>query len=236
MYADNSTSAGMDNSPIYSVDASNNVICNGTISSTGDSVTFDSATNCADLGTAGIQIQVGDLIMFSNTLGNVIQTVTAVSGQTLTFATGDPFNLNGRTDPQGTIQQIQNSGCTSSSTTAACYPPTTATRIWMISYYLDNITDPNHVRLVRRVNFNDGQPIGETLENMQFTYNFVDGTTNPANQTTVPSGFSENQIRSVNVFLGARSNYSDMQQSRYIRSNLQTQVSLRSMAYRSRYN
>ena len=236
LYADNSTSAGMDNSPIYSVDASNNVICNGTISSTGDSVKFDSATGCADLGTAGIQIQVGDLIMFSNTLGNVIQTVTAVSGQTLTFATGDPFNLNGRTDPQGTIKQIQNTGCTSSSTTAACYPPTTATRIWMISYYLDNITDPSHVRLVRRVNFNDGQPIGETLENMQFTYNFVDGSTNPANQTTVPSGFSESEIRAVNVFLGARSNYSDMQQSRYIRSNLQTQVSLRSMAYRSRYN
>ncbi len=32
------------------------------------------------------------------------------------------------------------------------FPPTTATRIWMVTYYLDNVTDPLHVRLIRRVN------------------------------------------------------------------------------------
>jgi hypothetical protein len=214
------------------------VICNGSINAAGSSVTFDSA--CANLGLAGIQIQPGDLIMFSNTIGNAIQTVTSVSGQTLKFAAGDPYNLNGRADSQGTIKQIQNSTCNSASppvcTPLGTYPPTTATRVWMISYYLDNVTDPQHVRLVRRVNFNAGQPVGETLENLQFTYNFVDGSTNPSNQSTVPAGFSENQIRSVNVFLGARSNYSDSMQNRYIRSNLTTQVSLRSMAFRNRYN
>jgi prepilin-type N-terminal cleavage/methylation domain-containing protein len=236
LYADNSLA--LDNKPIYSVDAKGNTVCGGSISSTGVSVTFDS--KCVNLSTAGIQVQPGDLIMFSNALGNAIQTVTSVSGQTLSFAGGDAFNLNGRTDPQGTILQLQNSVCNTASppvcTPTGTYPPTSATRIWMISYYLDNVADPQHVRLIRRVNFYPGQPVGETLENMQFTYNFVDNATNPSNQPTVPTGFSENQIRSVNVFLGARSNYRDSFQNRYIRSNLVTQVSLRSMAYRSRYN
>ena len=232
MYADNTL--GLSKSPFYSVDANGNPVCtNSTITAAGDSATFDST--CVNISTAGVQVNVGDLIMFSNTIGNAIQTVTAVNGQTVTFAAGDPFNLNGRTDPQGTIKEIQNcSGtpCVPNGT----YPPTTATRIWMISYYLDNVADPQDVRLVRRVNFNTGQPVGETLEDMKFTYNFIDGVTNPSNQTTVPANFSENQIRSVDVFLGARSNYSEMLQGRYIRSNLETQVSLRSMAYRDRYN
>jgi type II secretory pathway pseudopilin PulG len=209
----------------------------GSITASGNSVTFD--PTCQPLtGTNGVTINAGDLIMFSNAKGNAIQTVTSVTPPTVNFASGDAFNLNGRTASQGTIKQLQNTN--SSGVPNGTYPPTTATRIWMISYYLDNITDPAHVRLVRRVNF-DPTPlaqlaVGETLENMQFTYNYVDGVTNPSNQVGVPSGYSENQIRSVNVFLGARSNYFDQQRQRYTRVNLQTQVSLRSMAYRNRYN
>jgi len=230
LYADNALA--LDNDPI------NSTACPaGSISASGNAVTFDATCQSLNPST-GVTINAGDLIMFSNAKGNAIQTVTSVSGQTINFAAGDAFNLNGRTDPQGTIKQLQNTN--TSGAPNGTYPPTTATRIWMITYYLDNITDPAHVRLVRRVNF-DPTPlaqlaVGETLENMQFTYNYVDGVTNPSNQVGVPSGYSENQIRSVNVFLGARSNYFDQQRQRYTRVNLQTQVSLRSMAYRNRYN
>ena len=226
LYADNALA--LDNDQI------NSAACPlGSISVSGDSVTFDPKVTCQPLtGVNGVTINPGDLVMFSNAKGNALQTVTSVSGQTVKFAVGDAFNLNQRTDLQGTIKQIQNADGT--------FPPTTATRIWMISYYLDNITDPLHIRLVRRVNF-DPTPlaqlaVGETLENMQFSYNFVDGVTNPSNQVGIPVGFTENQIRSVNVFLGARSNYFDPLRKRYTRVNLQTQVSLRSMAYRNRYN
>jgi len=111
----------------------------------------------------------------------------------------------------------------------------TATRIWMISYYLDNVTDPTHVRLVRRVNFNPGQPIGETLENLQFTYNFSDGLA--VNQETVPVGYSENQIRAVNVILAARSAnpVASGGRMKYLRNNFQTQISIRSLSYFDRY-
>jgi len=47
----------------------------------------------------------------------------------------------------------------------------------MITYYLDATTDPRHPTLMRAVNFNTPQPVAETLENLQFSYNFADGTT-----------------------------------------------------------
>jgi hypothetical protein len=201
--------------------------CNGSISASGDSMTVDPA--CTNIGLPGSAIQPGDLIMFSNTQGNTLQTVTQVSGQTVSFAAKDAFNLNQRTDPQGTIRQLQappNSGN---------YPPTTATRVRMITYYLDNVTDPQRPRLVRQVNFNPPQPVAEVLEQFQLSYDFVDGVTNPTNQKTVPAGLSANQTRMVNLLLAARSDIPDSQTRQFIRSNLTTQVSLRSMAFVDRY-
>jgi hypothetical protein len=119
------------------------------------------------------------------------------------------------------------------------YPPTTATRIWMISYYLDIATDPQHYRLVRQVNFNPAQPVAEVIEGLQFTYNFVDANVPPtiyANSTTVPAGLSENYIRSVNLFLGARANVPSGSNSTYLRDNMKTQISVRSLAYYNKYN
>ena len=86
-----------------------------------------------------------------------------------------------------------------------------------------------------------GRTVAETLENLQFTYNFADGTTPaPVNQFTVPTvpapgGDNENQIRSVNVYLGARSTTTAATTGKYVRTNLATQVALRSMAYFNTY-
>jgi prepilin-type N-terminal cleavage/methylation domain-containing protein len=229
LYADNT--AGLEKQPVNKPATPGppaSPACNGTLVITGTAlkVTFDAA--CVDLTQAGVPVQGGDLIMFSNSLGSTLMTVTSVNGQTLNFVAGDAFNLNGRGDTSGTIQQMQSAGV---------FPPTLATRVWMISYYLDNLSSPPFIRLIRRVNFNTPTPVGETLENMQFTYNFVDGVNNPSNQPNVPNGNSEAQIRSVNVFLGARSSYQLTQgnKSSFARNNLMTQVSLRSMAYHDKY-
>ena len=65
----------------------------------------------------------------------------------------------------------------------------------------------------------------------------MDGATNPANQPTVPTANSASQIRTVNVWLGARSSYQVHKGNKtlYSRNNLMTQISLRSMAYVNKY-
>lgn len=237
LYADNVASA---TSGVVGIDsqAINGAACpGGSISATGNSLTFDpNCFNVTNLATRGVQLNTGDLIMFSNTNGNALQTITSISGQTLTFSSGDAFNLNGTNAKAGTIEQIQNYALDANSNKVfnlGTYPPTFATRVWMITYYLDNVTDPVHVRLIRRVNFNPGQPVGETLENLQFTFNFNDGIM--TNQVAVPNGYSESQIRSVNVHLGTRSTNKLGQNNKYARENFQTQISLRSMAYVNQY-
>jgi prepilin-type N-terminal cleavage/methylation domain-containing protein len=226
LYADNTVA--LNSTPI------NGAACpNGAIDPAGASVTFDSA--CVTLGSAGIPINTGDLIMFNNANGNCLQTVTSVAGQTLFFAAGDAFNLNGR-GPNvtgGTILQLQNQTAGAPNGT---YPTTSATRIWMITYYLDNTVDPVHPRLMREVNFNTPQTVADTVEGLQFTYNLVDGTNpSPTNQPNVPAGDNENEIRSVNINLGARSSAILTSSGKYVRGNLATQVALRSMAYFNNY-
>jgi type II secretory pathway pseudopilin PulG len=234
MYADNA--AGLDglpiNQPATPGPPASPGCPNGKLVLSGTTLTVTLDPTCLNLANNpnNVQINTGDLIMFSNALGNTLMYVSAVStsGNTITFTQGDPFDLNGRTETGGTIKQLQSGGV---------FPVTLATRIWMISYYLDNVSSPPYIRLIRQVNFNPPTPVGETLENLQFTYNFIDGATNPSNQVTVPTGNSESNIRSVNVYLGARGARPIFQGSQYIyaRTNLMTQVSLRSLAAVNRY-
>jgi prepilin-type N-terminal cleavage/methylation domain-containing protein len=233
-YVDN---LGLDSKPINALPTTNPTTAgcpNGSLTLSGNTLQAVFDPNCINFTTAGIYINPGDLIMFSNTLGEAVLAVTSVSGQTLTFAPGDPFNLNGRSASGGTINQLEANGCGGSN---ICFTNTTATRVWMVSYYLDNVTSPPYVRLIRQVGFNTPTPVGETMENMQFTYNFVDGNTNPSNQPAVPAGDSESQIMAVNVYLAARSSYKIHRGNNalYSRDNLVTQISLRSMAYHNAF-
>lgn len=217
--------------------------CNGTIAKDGSSITFDSA--CLNLATAKFTINPGDLILFNNVNNSAIQTVTSVIGQQVNFAkdpTIDKFGFNGTNAPQGTITQMANQvqpPTTPPTYDTTSYPPTTATRIWMTTYFLDDQTDLKHVRLIRQVNFNPPQPVGEVIENMTIRYNFVDGNSPPkqffADSSTVPPGLSESLIRSVNLFLAARSNSAYSKTGTFLRDNLMTQVSIRSLSYYDHY-
>ena len=246
LYADNSV--GLDAKPVNQPPTANpaNAGCpNGKMQYSGTTLTVTFDVTCVNLtnasGNSLITINPGDLIAFQNANGTALLWVTSVSGQVLSFQKGDPFDLNGRTDNAGTILQLETGGAACGGA-ASCFPPTLATRIWMISYYLDNVTAPPYTRLVRQVNMPSGTiypptPVGETLENLQFTYNFVDGVTNPANQSSVPAGNSESNIRSVNVYLAARSSQPVQigNSMIYSRSNLMSQICLRSLAYVNNY-
>src|SRR5574337_419184 len=189
------------------------------ISPTGDSMTVD-ARLPINLSSNGIR--PGDLIMFTNAQGTALQQVTSVGGQTVNFAAGDAFNLNQRSASAGTIMQLQSSGT---------WPPTTPTRVWMITYYLDTTTNPQQPRLLQQVNLNPARAVAEVIENLQVSYDLVDGVTNPTNVKTPPAANSPNQIRKVNLYLAARSNVLFTKTRKFLRNNMATQISLRSMAF-----
>ncbi|MGH9711214.1 MAG: hypothetical protein ACRD37_11780, partial [Candidatus Acidiferrales bacterium] len=197
-------------------------------------VTFDPA--CIQLPAAGNgAIAPGDLIMFSNSQGNTIECVTGVNvgTNTLNFAVGDPYGLNATAgiDATGTIKQLESA--------PGAYPPTTATRIWMVTYYLDN-TNPLNPKMMRRVNFNAPSTVAESIEGLQIAYNFVNG--NPlcgavcSNQPVPPVGMTANQMMSANLFLAARSDKQFTWTKHYFRNNLTSQISLRGLAFFNQYN
>jgi type II secretory pathway pseudopilin PulG len=193
------------------------------IGANGSSMTVNAATPITGVPNA---ISVGDLIAFNNSLGETVQYVTGVNGQVVSFAAGDPMNLNQPGALQGSIMQLQNGGV---------FPPTTATRIWMVTYYLDYTTDPATPRLIRRINNSAGQTVGLVLENLQFSYDLVDGVTNPTNVKGPVAPNSNNQIRKVNIFVSGRTDAVIRNTNTYLRHSLTTQVSLRSLAFVNRY-
>src|ERR1700675_649543 len=104
--------------------------CGGTMAANGSTITFDTVTaGCAQLVAGNVSVQPGDLLMATKTQGgNIIQSVSNVAGSVVAFAPGDAFGLNGAVAASGTITQMQ--------TAPGVFPPTSATRIWMITYYL----------------------------------------------------------------------------------------------------
>jgi hypothetical protein len=171
----------------------------------------------------------GDLIWFNNNNGDAIQMVTTTpTSQVVQFAASDPLRFNQRTAPQGTILNLRNTNGT--------FPPTSAARVLMITYFIDRTTDPDLPRLVRQVNNGQRLAIAMGVENLQFTYDLVDGVTNPTNVTTPAAGNSPNQIRKVNIFLSARSQDVNPQTKQFFRNSLTTQVGLRSLSFVNRYD
>ena len=194
-------------------------------------------------------VRVGDLMMFAKGSVSALAYVTAVNGgQTFTFGTGDPMNLN-QFDAalNGTVDDLATLAPTTANSSAV-------SRIRMITYYLDNTLDATTPSLVRHMNWGDpnaavnmrGRTVAFAIENLQITYDMVDGVTNPSNVrmlavdlTTAgacnPSPCSPNQIRKVNVFFAGRSTDRFSATREFFRNTLTTQVSLRSLALVDRY-
>jgi hypothetical protein len=194
------------------------------ISANGDQMTVNAGTPLG--GPDGVQM--GNLILFSNALGTALQMVTAPpAGQVVTMGAGDPLGLNQPAAAQGTLVSLQ--------TAPGVYPPTTATRVTMVSYYVDAITDPTMPQLVRQVGAGARLAIARGVENLQLTYDLVDGTVNPTNVATPPVANSPNQIRKVNLFLAARSLEPLPGQRTFFRNSVATQVGLRSLSFVDRY-
>jgi prepilin-type N-terminal cleavage/methylation domain-containing protein len=210
-------------------------------------VTFD--PTCINIGVGNTALHAGDLILLqnNNTIGddiNVTASNTDVSDSTghmalltvsnvfpasdsITFNSADAFDLNSSGQPAGTIAQIQ------SPASSGHYPTTTATRIWMITYYIDN-SNPQRPQLMRQVNLNQAEAVGEVIENLQIFYDILNAGSSPPSVTSAvesPSLAQLDYIRDSYILLYARSENPYSQTGTYFRNNLETVVSMRGLDF-----
>ena len=124
----------------------------------------------------------------------------------------------------------------------------------MITYYLDTESDPLHPRLVRRVNNGDpwtfdnelGTAVATDAVDLQFTFDISNGAGNPGGVemsgldmstggSCSPVACAETQIRKVNVMVRSRTANPQSLTTNFLSNTLESQVSLRAMAFVDRY-
>ena len=194
----------------------------------GSSMTVGNQGNwfAGDLANGVAPIKTGDIILFKAQTGSAMQVVTSVSAGTISFASGDPFNLNQRSAANGNITDILGSDMS-------------VQRILMISYFVEETT-PGEPRLMRALNMHPAQALAGVVEDLQFSYDLVDGSTNPSNVDDVPftagsDTFTSSQIRKVNLKVGVRSEEKSRSTGDYMRHYITTVASLRNLAYVAEY-
>ena len=215
----------------------------------------DQQCRAVNITTGPDRVVAGQLIWLDKGGVNTLVQITAVNATTrvLTFAAGDSLNLNqtaaGVTG--GNLNVLNGSAPTGTSPLACPGNPqvlsTLATRVRMISYYLDT-TVANHPRLVRRINnghptsFNNtlGTSVATDIEGLSFTYDLADGPTMVRfTQPDLSGGgggacggpCSVNMIRKINVSLTGRSANAAATKTKAYRNTLTSQISLRGMSF-----
>jgi hypothetical protein len=211
-------------------------------------------------------LRPGDLLMIAKGNTTVLMQVTAVQGQEVTFGAGadDPLGLNQfdeTLDMLGTINQLKAQAPADPDAPvivngAEQRGPSQATRIRMVTYFVDTITEPAVPRLVRMNGGEQANAVGLGVQSLQLTYDIVDLVNNPAGirmdaddlagtgacddpGTPDPDPCSENQIRKINILMSMTANddrvRTGFEHGRQSQNTLYTQVSLRSMAFVDRY-
>lgn len=184
-------------------------------------------------------LQRGDLVFFQNTKGMAVVEVTgpiAVAGNSYTvpFADKDVLGINQSGAAANNLKSI------------SAGTQTVANRIWVITYYLDVQPDPSGnngpgtPRLMRQVNGQAPVPLADNIVNLQFMYDTYDTNGNLVSDAPDAAGQSPNLIQKVNLrHLTARSSVQQGPGARaangYQSVDLQSQISVRNMSFKDRY-
>jgi prepilin-type N-terminal cleavage/methylation domain-containing protein len=171
-------------------------------------------------------IQVGDLILLTNSLGSAVGEVTGISnaGGTIQFANTDPLNVNQSGAAKGNIKYI------------AAGANTVANRIWAVTYFLEVPPNGQPPRLMRQVSGQTPVPVADNIIGLSFTYDVCDGTNGPncsAISDPIGKGYSPNQINKVNIQIKGQTLLAYTNKSRSM--VLGTSVSTRSLSFKDRY-
>jgi hypothetical protein len=110
----------------------------------------------------------------------------------------------------------------------------------MYTYYVDATTTAGTPRLTKVLNSGAPLALAGVVEDLNITYDDVDGVLNPINLQSLPATiggvtYAPNQIRKVNLHVGVRSDMLSAVQNDYIRNHVSTVVSIRSLAFVNRY-
>jgi prepilin-type N-terminal cleavage/methylation domain-containing protein len=223
-----------------------------------DVATTDPATGLAiNIATGPDRVLPGHLLLLEKGAVTTLVEVTSVdtAARRISFANGDALNLNQTGAAAGNVPALRAAAPPDvlPALPATQIIPTAATRVRMITYYLDN-RDALHPRLVRRINngsattFDNtsGVAVSMEIENLQFTYDIADGITNPSflkfnaadlagTGACSPNPCNVNQIRKINVMLTSHSKQAVQLGGQRYRNTLNSQVSLRGMAFIDEY-
>ena len=203
------------------------------------------------LDTGPDRVIPGQLMLISKGSFNTLVQVTDVDADTrvLMFEAGDSLRLNqSGVAPNGTLAALNAQDPVNDPAAMRI------SRMRLITYYLDDTVDSEHPRLVRRVNNGDAVTFDNTLGtavtvdavDLQFTYDISNGAGNPGGVemspldlgnggSCSPNPCAETQIRKVNVTLRTRAPNPQSLSSNFLTNTLESQVSLRAMAFVDRY-
>jgi type II secretory pathway pseudopilin PulG len=204
-----------------------------------------------DLAAGPDRVIEGQLMMISKLSVNTLVQVTDVdaANRVLTFAANDSLLLNQPGATEGSLRALILEEPLGADGVAA----SRISRIRMISYYLD-ATNPLRPRLVRRINnglpdnFDNtlGTVVADDIHDLQLSYDVVNGVNNPGGVemnaadlggggACAPNPCSETQIRKVNLRVMARASNQVSGNYPFLNNALESQVSLRAMAFVDRF-
>ncbi len=204
----------------------------------GAQITFSNCTNIADPADPANALKIGDaLLVCDGTCAAGV--ITALPGaNAVQLVSGDPLNFNQPSAATGNIQALKVSGA---------YPPgATATRIKIVTYYLDPSSGPDGLkgtaddgppfRLMRRVNAGSAVVLAENILDMQVSYDLYDDSNSSAQDAGEqnPARITPGLIRNVNLFLTVRSPLPN-RNGAYQGISLATSVAPRNLSYQNRY-
>lgn len=202
------------------------------ISTSGDQIVFDAATSPA-IDNVATGITAGDVLVLCNVNGCAAGVVTGLDGpsKTVSFASGisDPLSFNQPLAAFGNIQSL------ASPAGSGTYPQTRAFRIQVVTYYIDPGTSGTASRLMRQVNAQRPVPVAENIENLQFSYDIFNDVTGVETSSLADAGGTPNQIRKVNLSVGARAPLQRLVGRGLDRVTLATAISPRNVSFRDRY-
>jgi len=229
----------------------------GSITTAGTTTTITFDPTCIVINNGNTGLNAGDLIMLqnNNTTGDgsitgtdedisdtsgsmALMTVSNVNSvaNSITLSPNDAFNLNASGATAGTLNQIK----IQTGPNAGTYPTTAATRFWMITYYVSTAPPASAAQpmLMRQVNMNQPQAVGEVIENLQIFYDILNAGSSPVTVTAAqenPTSAQLPDIRDAYILLYARSQDPFNHTNRYFRNNLETVVSIRGLDFYNKF-